>query len=91
MACWYPALIGTLAVPWLGRRDFCVRSSVCKTGDDSVTAFQGRRGSDDSFFPRNLHDSETAVQSGGWTQRLKLRYGLCQPVMLLRQTLIQPV
>lgn len=77
-----------LIIPWFGRRDFCVRGSVCETGDDSVTGFQGRRGSDDSFFSRNLHDSETAVQRSGWTQRLKLRYGLCQPVMLLRQILI---
>ena len=77
-----------LAVPWLGRRDFCVRGSVCEAGDDSITGFQVRRGADDSFFSRNLDDSEAAVQSGGWTQRFKLRCGLCQPVMLLRQTLI---
>ena len=82
------ALITTLPVPWLGRRDFCVRGSVCETGDDSVTGFQSRRGSYDSFFSRNLYDCEAAVQSGSWAQRLKLRCSLFQTVMLLRQILM---
>mgnify|MGYP007000173448 CR=1 len=76
-----PGADSDVTFPWLGRRDFCVRGSVCETGDDSVTGFQSRRGSYDSFFSRNLYDCEAAVQSGSWAQRLKLRCSLFQTVM----------